>query len=75
MQWQADIRILGVNCGTASTWIYFSNQYGIVGWREVWSTPEGTNRIVTAAVAAQHAGVKVRLWLDNPGRIWAIQTI
>ena len=77
MQWQSDIKILGVCTFSTfgTTWLYFSNAFGIVGWREVIADPTAENNIVAAALAAQYAARKVRLYLDNEGKIYGIQTI
>jgi hypothetical protein len=74
MNWQANIKILGVFCGT-HPWLYFSNELGVVGWREVVGQPNPETNILAAAVAAQYAAQKVRLLISNDGKIYAIQTI
>ena len=75
MQWQANIKILGVFCATQSTWVYFSNEFGVVGWREVIAGAGSETNIVACAIAAQYAARTVRLLISNAGKIYAIQTI
>ena len=76
MQWVSNIKILGVFYGgTENLWLYFSNDLGVVGWREVIAQASAEASYVAAAVAAQYAAQKGRLLINNAGKICAIQTI
>jgi hypothetical protein len=82
MQWQGNIRILGVfsdNTGYNSQ-IYFSNELGVVGWRSIQNSDSsehaaGLTSMVAIAVAAQFSGRICQMLITNDGQIVAIATI
>jgi hypothetical protein len=78
MQWQGNIRILGVfsSNGSQNASIYFSNALGVVGWRRILpNAPDGVTSIVAIAVAAQFSRAICQMLITNAGEIVAIQTI
>ena len=78
MQWEGSITILGVFSDNTpqNAWIFFSNQLGVVGWRQIEpSDSVGVSNVVTLAVAAQFAGAVVQMLITNAGHIVALSTI
>lgn len=78
MQWESGIVILGVFAGieTKNAWIFFRNQLGTVGWRQIQgSTTDGCSNVLQVAIAAQQSGKDVQCLITNGGEILAIQIL